>query len=154
MSAGRPTEPVPQDIADEVVIWLSEGKTMREFCRQPAMPHYSTVYDWMDKDAEFAQRIARARLIGEEVIHQQCLDIADNTQMGVIVSEKPDGATETKTADMLEHRKLRIDTRLKLLAKWNPKKYGDKVDLNHGGQPDNPIQAAITVEFVRTGEKP
>ena len=35
---------------------------------------------------------------------------------------------------MLGHRKLQIETRLKLLAKWDPKRYGDKVDLNHGGE--------------------
>lgn len=148
MPAGRPSEPVPQNIADQIVSWISEGKTLREFCRQEGIPVYSTIYDWMDKDEEFATRIARARLIGEEVIHQECLAIADQTQMGVIVTDKADGSTETKTADMLEHRKLRIDTRLKLLAKWNPKKYGDKLAL--GGATDlPPLQAAITVEFVK-----
>ena len=35
---------------------------------------------------------------------------------------------------MLGHRKLRIDTRLKLLAKWNPKKWGDRMALDHGVQ--------------------
>jgi len=35
---------------------------------------------------------------------------------------------------MIEHRKLRIDTRLKLLAKWNPKKYGDKQAIEHSGE--------------------
>jgi hypothetical protein len=35
---------------------------------------------------------------------------------------------------MVEHRKLRIDTRLKLLAKWNPKKYGDKQAIEHSGE--------------------
>ena len=27
---------------------------------------------------------------------------------------------------MVEHAKLRIDTRLKLLARWNPSKYSEK----------------------------
>jgi hypothetical protein len=133
---GRPSEYTPET-ADAIVAWLSEGMTLREFCRQAETPHYSTVYDWMTRNEEFAQRIARARLIGEEVIHQQCLEIADNTQMGVIVTKKPDGTTETKTADMIEHRKLRIYTRLQLLAKWNPKKYGDKVV--HSGDQDQPL---------------
>ena len=151
MPAGRPTEPVPQDIADELVTWISEGKTLREFCRQEGMPSYGAVYDWIEKDAEFASRFARARVIGEEVIHQQCLDIADHTQIGEIVTQKADGTTEIKTADMLEHRKLRIYTRLQLLAKWNPKKYGEKTQLTGDG--GGPIQAAITVEFVRPPEK-
>ncbi|HXD37446.1 MAG TPA: hypothetical protein VN624_12375, partial [Rhodanobacter sp.] len=40
---------------------------------------------------------------------------------------------ERRQEDMLGHRKLRIDTRLKLLAKWDPKRYGDKQQLEHSG---------------------
>lgn len=43
----------------------------------------------------------------------------------------------------VQRSKLRIETRLKLLAKWNPKKWGEKVDLNHGGQADNPIKTLV-----------
>ena len=32
-------------------------------------------------------------------------------------------------AEHIQRSKLRIETRLKLLAKWNPKKYGDKLAL-------------------------
>ena len=35
-----------------------------------------------------------------------------------------------KREDMLGHRKLQIETRLKLLAKWNPKKWGDKQTID------------------------
>jgi hypothetical protein len=39
---------------------------------------------------------------------------------------------------MLGHRKLQIETRLKLLAKFNPKKYGDRQIL--AGDPDSPFE--------------
>ena len=51
-----------------------------------------------------------------------------------VKKEKP---IEVKKEDMLGHRKLQIETRLKLLAKWNPKKYGDKV--THSGDASAPI---------------
>jgi hypothetical protein len=38
---------------------------------------------------------------------------------------------------------------LKLLAKWSPKKWGDKVQTEISGPNGGAIQAAITVEFVR-----
>jgi len=41
-------------------------------------------------------------------------------------------------------RKNQIETRLKLLAKWNPRKYGDKTVL--AGDPDAPVK--IAVDFV------
>jgi len=148
-------------MANRVIEWISEGKTLREFCRQDGKPSYGAVYDWIEKDTEFASLFARARIIGEEVIHQQCLAIADTQMMGEIVTEKPytfEGAvitdksgdpvilTERKTADMIEHRKLMIDTRLKLLAKWNPKKYGDRTI--HAGDKDNPLAVQFTTKSI------
>jgi hypothetical protein len=37
----------------------------------------------------------------------------------------------------VQRSKLRIETRLKLLAKWNPKKWGDKLEL--AGDQQNPL---------------
>jgi hypothetical protein len=35
-----------------------------------------------------------------------------------------------------------------------PKAYGDKVTQEHSGPDGGPIQASVTVNFVKTGEKP
>jgi hypothetical protein len=43
--------------------------------------------------------------------------------------------------DLTQHRRLQIETRLKLLAKWNPRKYGDKTVL--AGDPDAPLNIAV-----------
>ena len=115
---GRPPEPVPQDLADDLVAWLTLGKPLREWCRQDGNPDWRTVYYWMDKDPDFVARIARAREDGHDVIADECKELAD-----------------TKPADQVEvaWRRLQVETRLKLLAKWNPKKYGDKVGVDHAG---------------------
>jgi len=89
----------------------------------------STFYEWMEKDPELAARFARARKSGFDIIAESLLDIADAppplTQQGVTDS----GA--------VQHTKLRIDTRLKLLAKWDPKRYGEKLEVS--GDAANPI---------------
>lgn len=139
----------PADFIPEILQWIAAGQTLREYCRQDGKPSYSTVYDWRDVDEDFATRFARAREIGEEIIAQECLAIANTPQTGQIVTKKSDGTTETKTADMIEHRKLQIHTRLQLLAKWNPKKYGEFMRNEVSGPDGKPIQAAITVEFVK-----
>ena len=41
-----------------------------------------------------------------------------------------------------------FDTRLKLLSKWDPKRYGDKVSHVGGDDDDAPIKHAISVKFV------
>ncbi len=91
----------------------------------------------MAQDENLSQRIAHAREQGFEAIAEEALVIADNIHLGhkqVIGDDK----TYTTVEDMLGHRKLQIETRLKLLAKWNPKTYGDRV--THAGDPEAPLQ--------------
>lgn len=143
---GRPSK-YTKEIAQKICEQLSEGIPLREICRQDGFPAWRTVYDWMGRDEELSAAIARARDIGYDALAEQCLDIADNFHIGEELSESTDdkGAVTTtvKTIDMLQHRKLQIETRLKLLAKFHPTKYGDKVMV--GGDKENPIELAGTV---------
>lgn len=138
---GRPSRRSPE-IIDEIIERLSTGEPLRQICRDEHMPHWNTVYDWTDADAELSGRIARARDKGEEAILQQCLEIADQPPPLTAMGSTDSGA--------VQHQKLRIETRLKLLAKWNPRKWGEKVDLNHGVQPENPL-ATLLQRVAGTG---
>lgn len=141
--ARKPAKPAPRPrgrpsvrtgaLDEEVLAWIAEGKTLRDFCRRPGKPARRTIDDWREQDPAFAARFARARDDGYDVIAEQALAIADTPQVGQIVTKDKDG-TKTVTEDMLGHRKLQVDTRLKLLAKWSPKKYGDKIDVEHTGK--------------------
>ena len=140
---GRPSKYNPE-IAQQMCELLSEGVPLREICRMDGMPYWRTVYLWMAQDEELSAHIARAREAGYDAMAEECLLIADNPQYGEKQVMSDQGASTT-VEDMLGHRKLRIETRLKLLAKWNPKKYGDKVQL--GGDAENPlkIEADLTI---------
>jgi len=100
---------------------------MRQACRDLSL-NWSTVYDWRDAHPEFAALLARARDRGEDAIVIQCMEIADTPLPGVETTTKANGDTEEKRGDMLGHRKLQIDTRLKLLAIWNPGRFGPKIE--------------------------
>ena len=147
---GRPSKYTPE-IAQEIVERLSNAEPLRQICRDGHMPAWQTIYDWMYRDdalgAEgvgLSRAIARAREVGYEALAEECLRIADNPQWGQ-KQIMTDQGTSTTVEDMLGHRKLQIETRLKLLAKWNPKKYGDRVQL--AGDAENPlkVEADITV---------
>ena len=126
---GRPSK-YTEAIALSICEQLSEGIPLREICRQEGMPAWRTVYDWMWRNEQLSTAIARARDIGYDKMAEECLYIADNLHMGkkkVFTSgadDEEDSVTVTEE-DMLGHRKLQIETRLKLLAKFNPKRYGD-----------------------------
>ena len=89
--------------------------------------------------------IARARDIGYDALAEECLLIADTPQFGQ-KQVMTDEGTATTIEDMLGHRKLQIETRLKLLAKFHPTKYGDKTIV--AGDPNG---APIKTEETSSG---
>lgn len=137
---GKPSTYNP-DIAKQMCQQLADGIPLREICRQEGYPAWQTVYDWMYRDAELSKAIARAREIGYDAIAEDCLRIADTPCFGEEMTESEDEngvkRVSIKKIDMLGHRKLQVETRLKLLAKFNPKKYGDRTTL--AGDEENPV---------------
>lgn len=141
--------PNKEQLKDEIVVWVSNGKTLRDFCRQDHAPSFRTVYDWLAEDAAFDTRFARAREAGHDVIAEEALHIADTLHVGrkIVTHSGGDGDDDAMTVteeDLTQHRKLQIETRLKLLAKWNPRKYGDKTIL--AGDAEAPV--AVAVDFT------
>jgi hypothetical protein len=144
VKTGRPSKYDPK-IAEIICEQLSEGVPLRQICREnDNFPAWRTVYDWMakddalgDKGAGLSASIERARNVGYDKMAEECLAIADTLELGQKQVMSDDGSTTT-IEDMLGHRKLRIETRLKLLAKFNPKKYGERAIL--AGDAENPIK--------------
>lgn len=129
---GRPTRRTPA-VIDRIIGGLSAGTPLTVLCKPDDMPGTSTVYDWMDGDEQLSGDIARARDLGWDALANDCLSIAD---------EVPENKT------VLAHQRLRIDTRLKLLAKWDPKRYGELVKLS-GSDGQSSVMNALAVTFVQ-----
>lgn len=108
---GRPSL-YSDDLLADICERLSKGEPLAAICREEGMPAYRTVKDWMDGRLDVAAAIARAREEGFDAIASSCMDIADSTD------DKPDC------------RKVRIWTRLQLLAKWDPKRYGERIQTD------------------------
>jgi hypothetical protein len=125
--------------AEPIIAWLAAGKTLRSYCCQDGTPSFVAVYDWMAMDEDFALRIARARDSGSDSIADQCVELAD-----------------TEPADQVQAawRRTQIDTRLKLLAKWSPKKYGDRTAVEHQGGISLTVVTGVPQPDAITGRKP
>jgi len=119
---GRPSAYTPE-LADTVCNELTDGVPLAEICRREEMPSRQTIYNWMKADENLSLRIARAREDGEERIAVNLMKVANGD--------------EGFSKQDVQRDKLIIDTSLKLLAKWNPKKYGDKTTI--AGDPDAPL---------------
>lgn len=136
-----------KDIGDRICAMVAEGTTLAEIGRMPGMPARPTIYEWLKQQPEFAAAMDIARDLGADAIAEEALRIADTPEEGVEYEIGSDGDTKEKRSDMLGHRKLRVDTRLKLLAKWHPKKYGEKLTAEHTGAGGTPL----TVQILRFG---
>jgi hypothetical protein len=113
------------ELEQQIIDWISQGKPLREFCRQDGKPSHDAVYDYEKLNADFKQRIASAREKGEEVIALDCLAISEENPQ-VEIPTKCGSYIATDGAGIQRNR-LRVDTRLKLLAKWNPRKWGERI---------------------------
>lgn len=136
---GRKSKYNDKDAA-EIVSRLSKGEPLTIICRDDWLPCDDTVRNWADNNPEFARDIASARVRGFDAIALECLSIADSPNQTV----NPE-TLEIEVRDTQRDR-LRVETRLKLLAKWDPKRYGDKVALV-GGDPesgDKPVQMDVS----------
>ena len=130
--AKRQTKRTPE-VEERIIEGLTDGVPLRVLCRQDDIPSWRTVYDWINADASFASRVAYARDLGFEAIAEDILDIADDTPA---ISEH------------VQRSKMRIDTRLKLLACWSPKRYGNKQDVSIGNKEGETLKIGANAENV------
>ena len=124
-----------QEIADEICERLSKGEPLAQICRDERMPAVRTVSLWKETQDGFAANFVRAREDGFDALAAQCLDIADETGKDTIATE--DG--ERPNTEWISRSKLRVETRLRLLAKWDPKRYGEKLQTEHTGSGGGPL---------------
>lgn len=126
---GRPSKYTPE-IARHICEQLSEGIPLREICREEGMPAWRTIYDWMGRSEDLSAAIMRARDVGYDKMAEECLEIADDANNDWM--EKLDQHGKSIgwqiNGEHVQRSKLRIETRLKLLAKFHPTKYGEKAN--------------------------
>lgn len=132
-----PIEPeIQPEIKRQIIERLSEGETLRSICRSEGFPSWNSIYQWMDKDKDFNSRVARARILGYDALAEECIQIANDGSNDTYVD---DNGNRRVDQDVVQRSKLRIETRLKLLACWHSSRYGEKVAMEHSGQIDHTI---------------
>lgn len=113
------------------------------------------VFEWQGASKNFSQHFARAREMACDAIADQIMNIADTKEESVIheTGYNDKGSFDkTRTYDSVEHRKLRIWTRMQLLAKWS-NRYSDKQKVELTGKDGGAIQSETkVVESMSTEE--
>ena len=150
----RTFTPITDELFAVICSRIADGETLSAICREPDMPGRVTVYEWMAEQPERREQFARARDQGFDRIAESTLAIADE--------EPPTAVDGRRDAGTVAWQKNRIWTRLQLLAKWDPRRYGDRqaVDLTNSDGSLRPsdteaaarMAAIMTAAAARRGE--
>lgn len=130
---GRPSS-FTQKLADEIAERIGSGEPLAQICRDDHMPALRTVYDWQEAHEDFSASIARARDAGYDHIAVDALSILDEEPERVVTVIGEDRSETRIDGASVQRAKNRFEGRLKLLAKWDARRYGDKLDLTSGGE--------------------
>lgn len=132
-TVGRPTT-FSKEIAETICTRMAEGESLRSICRDHYMPHRSSVYQWLRKNAAFADLYAQARERLVEHWADEIIDIADDGTTDYITKVGRNGQEyEAVDQEHIQRSRLRVDTRKFLMAKLMPRKYGDHLEVEHTG---------------------
>lgn len=116
-------------IAADICRRVSLGETLTVVCKALGLDP-ATVRDWVVCDrGGFAQGYARARRLQVEAWSDELLAIADDNSL------EPND------------RRVRLDVRKWLMARVNPVRYGDRVQL--AGDPENPVRHVVDLDLAR-----
>lgn len=137
---GRPSI-YSEALANEICTRIANGESLRAICREEKMPVTSTVLLWVidGKHQSFSEQYTRARAAQGFNDAEKIREVAEMVSAGELDPQQA---------------KVMIDA-YKWTAERNaPKHYGNKIDMNHGGQENNPVK--FSIEFVKptSEEKP
>lgn len=119
---------------------ITKGKTLSKTIRDnPELGEYTKWASRIDKDPEMRRRYYHARDLGADVIFDTLVELAD---------APPNTERDGRLA--VQKQKLNADIYKYVAGKLSQRKYGEKVDVNHGGQPNNPVIAKIERVIVDT----
>ena len=136
---GRPTDYTPE-LANIICERLSCGESLLRISKDDDMPHRHTVRRWLmgigvsqidpDELSRFSSNYALARQMYEENVFEELGDVKHDIRLD---------------PQAIARAKLWSDNVKWILARMNRAKYGDKADINLGGQgPEKPIELSTT----------
>ena len=122
---------------EQIVGRICEGESLRQICRDPEMPSRATVMRWQNENPEFEARCARAREWQADYMDDKILEAAENC-----------------TNENAQAARVKISAYQWRASKLAPKRYGDRVDLKHSGDAENPVAVVHKIERQIVRSKP
>ena len=132
---GRPSD-FASAITDTICERIAGGESLRSICDDEAMPNKATVLRWLGQHEHFRDQYARAREAQADALFDEILSIADDGQNDWMERKNRDGENLgwMENGEALRRSALRVDARKWMAAKLQPRKYGEKLGVDHSGK--------------------
>lgn len=128
-----PPVPYAPELVESILDRIGDGESLSHICRDEGMPNKRTFLRWVTDKPEVQKLYTEALKLREEVYFDQIVDIVDTCR------------------DPAKAR-LQADSRKWVLARMNPKKYGDKMTQELTGADGGPMVVEI-MHFSGTPEE-
>jgi len=123
------TEELKREAFKKIMIEISEkGRSLNNILlkdEKNEFPSKSTFNEWLNENENLANQYARACDQRAELLFDEIITLSDDTTNDL----KPYVGMNS-----IQRNKLQIDARKWVLAKMNPKKFGDKTDITTNGK--------------------
>ena len=131
---GRPSK-YTDKLADKICKMIALGQSVRSICAKKDMISMQTFFRWLRENEKFREQYAHACEERSYMHAEEIIEIADDATNDYMEQhDESDELTGYKlNGENIQRSRLRIDTRKWLMAKLNPKVYGDKLDMTTNG---------------------
>jgi len=144
-----------EEMADKICERIADGESLKAICEDDEMPSKATVFKWLAENTAFSDKYALAREAQSDALFDDILSIADDARNDWMERNFGDAAGWVENGEALRRSQLRIDARKWMASKLKPKKYGDRLDLNHSGSiasiPDDALDARLLKLLGKAG---
>jgi hypothetical protein len=120
---GRPVKwPQEHPVWRQIVHMVSEGQSLSTVLNtNKSLPDWSLFYAMMAQDPELRQAYEKATQDRADKLVDEILSIADE--------EMPEGLEGASASAWVQRKRMQVDARKWIAAKFRPKLYGDRVDF-------------------------
>lgn len=107
---------------------IIEGKTLTQIARDMGASGHSTILMWVAQDPDFAEQYRLAKAAQADHFAEEIVEIADDSRNDWMERE----GYKVVDHEAVNRSRLRVDTRMKLMVAYAPKRYGTKIEHEHG----------------------
>lgn len=86
---------------------------------------------WLAEDKDFSDQYARAKEHQCDLMAEELIEISDDDSLDMAFTEE---GKQYIDKEHINRSRLRVDTRKWILCKLKPKKYGEKIGVEHSGE--------------------